>query len=258
MYKQVDDEFRAICIQKNGSFLKTCRSSGGGGAVLIAVAGMLLAVIAAFAVIGIVTLNNGDSLFSAGAAVFGAVAAALFILLIILGFIMKKNRKEQYIGYYQKTTGCSQKQLEEFDREVAEPSTCYLLRKDQTLKKLSKAQVSFFADGTFIITRNWIKLSSYDILRLMDLAAIFYEDKAYYRGEKWSYVLFTITCDGKVSHYGFQSKKEVEEYMPIIDLVKSRNPATVTSRIIEVQGQELDCLKQPHEIAQLYSHMVKN
>lgn len=258
MYKQVDDEFRAICIQQKGGFLKTCRSSGGGGAALIAMAGVLLAITAAFAVIGIVTLNNGDPIFSAGAAVFGAVAAALFILLMILGFIMKRNRNEKYMDYYQKKFGYSREQLEELDREAAEPSAYYQLLKEQTLKKLSKAQGSLFADTTLLITKNWLKLSGYGLLRLADLAAIFYEDKIYYKGEQRNHALFTITGDGKIDCFAFPSRKDAEESIQVIDLVKSRNPATVTSRIIEVQGQELDCLKQPHEIAQLYSHMAKN
>lgn len=98
-----------------------------------------------------------------------------------------------------------------------------------------------------------MKLNISDLLRLVDIAAIFYEKKAYYEGVQWDYVLFILTCDGTIKHFSYASKKEAAEAMLLIDLIKIRNPATITARVIQVQDQpELDCLKQPREAAQLY------
>lgn len=243
MFKPIDEKFRKCCFM-DGSLLKKCHSIGGLGAGLIAVGAMLIGIGALFAVMGVVGAQSTEDewILQMGFIVFGVMDVAA-ILFLAGGMALKKKRIAKYMEYFVKKSGYNREALESFERESQGPEAKYFLGTGK-LQSNSALECG-------VSTENWLKVGVF-ITRMKDIAAIFYDKKPYYKGNRLDASIFVIRTDGELYHKGCK-----EEYaQTIIEEVAAHNPAVITMRKIMVQGEPLDCLQQHEKVAALYSQVT--
>lgn len=235
--KQMDDKFRKKCISKEGSFLQKQRSIGGLGAGIIAAAGMLLFI--ALLLLAMCVASGEQQMITAGLVVLGGISLVC-VLFILLGMSMRKKRSANYMEYYTKRTGYSREELEAFDREVAQPDSVY-----GTADGKLRSNSALLCE---VVTKNWLIMSVKNPVRLVDVAAVFYEQEAYYAGSKWNHIMFVLLSHGELLH---QECKEAYA-MDLIGEIKKRNPGIIGARCFKADGALVDCIKEPKKAAQLY------
>ncbi len=247
MFKAVDEKFIKMCT-KDGSLLKKIRSIGGGGAALAAIGGMFIFInlIAIFAMVA--TQNHtGEKFLDAGMLMRLLSPIIIWLILIFLGMSMTNKRANKYISYFLKKSNYTEAQLQEFDKEVLEPSSSYYVINS---KKLVRNSVLF----SIVVTRNWLKAVGIPPIRLEDIAAMFFEERITYKNQRWDDSLFILLSSGELTRYTYvhaQSKAAIEQ-------VVNRNPYTINARHIQVGDQTYDCVNQPEEVAELYRNMISS
>lgn len=101
----------------NGSILKSIRIDKGAGKGLIAGAIVLLIFTLPITIFGMLVEFS----------IFELLLSAPGILLLVFGILLKRKREATWISYYQESTGYSEGELMQIDRELASPSVTLVL-----------------------------------------------------------------------------------------------------------------------------------
>lgn len=118
MIASSDHKFYQNKLKKcDGSILKAIRTDKGIGKGLVAGGIFLLIVALIFGVILVVSELTLAALYCS--AFFGIPA----LLMFVIGILMKHKRATSWVAYYQKTTGYSEEELKQIDRELTSAST---------------------------------------------------------------------------------------------------------------------------------------
>lgn len=112
--------YQKLMKKGKGSILKAIRIDKGAGNGLIA-GGIFFVIVALLFGVPLMLVNIKVALFSAAG--FGVPA----LLLFAIGIPLKHKREASWLSYYQETTGYSESELLQIDRELASPSVTFVL-----------------------------------------------------------------------------------------------------------------------------------
>lgn len=237
MAQKVDSKFLKVHTME-GSYLKHCRVRGGAGLALITI-GIMLAVITVFfaVLLGVAIAFPMEKII-----LILSVAAAFIVIFVIPGMILHKKRAASYLDHYSKKTGYTPEQLMEFDKEVSSP--------DSVLVNPYELPGKLASNCSGVITAHWCRFAiNYpEILRVADIAAIWFDPKPIIDRQQYSSALFFIDSKGKLS---WHASKEGPTKECIAEIAK-RNPKTITAKNFAYGDQEYNAQAMPEEVAALY------
>lgn len=227
-------------ITKDGSHLKYTRTIGGIGMGLIAV-GMCLFVISVLTGSFLIHFFGLKVLFfSMG---IGLVFCGIFM---IPGILLRKKKMNHYLNYYIKKSNYTEAQLQSFEQEFQNPAALFI----NPYSRLNNAAKMHCG----ILTEHWIKLPYMTpviysgIYRLVDIAAMWFEEKPYVNGNLLKPSMFVIDSVGRTIHYAMKKDCATE----LIKEMAKRNRNLITVRRFSVDNQEYDAFKEPKKVAELY------
>lgn len=223
---------------KDGSYLKRCRNKGGGGLALITIGAMLAAIDLFFGVL----LSIYIGLSSEQMLVLFCAAVAFVVIFIVPGVLLHKKRVASYLEYFSKKSGYTPEQLTEFDREVSSPGAILVSPYESTGKKAN--------NFNGVMTTHWCKFAanSNEIIRLVDIAAIWFDPKPYIDNHLYDPCLWLIDSQGHMTRL-FAKEAPAKD---IIAEIAKRNPKTITARKFAYGEQEYDAQNMPKQVAALY------
>ncbi|MDE6530204.1 MAG: hypothetical protein K2K96_05450 [Lachnospiraceae bacterium] len=217
-----------------GSILKSIRIDKGGGKGLIAGAIVLLVFTLPLTILGIIA--DATSLFS-------YILSAPGILLLVLGIILKRKRDSGWISYYQETTGFSEGELQQIDRELADPSVMLVI-----CKTPNAAIDNYIA---CFLTQHYMVMNGVDpyVRRLEDIIAVAFSDST----DIWSMKCLT-TQDKETTTVGLvtDTDKKAALCTEIMLELRSRNPKIICGQEIVCDGRNYILERDGAELLRLY------
>lgn len=223
-----------------GSHLKYCRNVGGLGLAILVIGVMMLAVIW---ILGLLSRSVMDPEANN---LLLTVGSAVTLLIIAGGWTLQKKRINRCIEYYAKRNQYSSEEIKMLDEELSGDEVV-LLPARTDLRDIR---------AYYIITPHWIKyplLTGY-ARRLVDIAAVWFDPKPFYKGAHATDHLFMVDSKGELSVF----------YMPesyaadIIRELTKRNKNLILSRYFQYQDENYDCQEQPEKVAELYRLHARN
>lgn len=218
----------------NGSILKSIRIDKGGGKGLIAGAIVLLIFTLPITVLGIIVDAT---------AIFSYIVSAPGILLLVLGIILKRKRDSSWMSYYQETTGFSEGELQQIDRELADPNITLVV-----CRTPNAAIDNYIA---CFLTQHYMVMNGIDpyVRRLEDIIAVAFSDSS----DIWSMTSLT-TQDKEAMSVGLvtDTDKKANLCTEIMMELRSRNSKIICGQEIICDGRNYILERDGAELLRLY------
>ncbi len=218
----------------NGSILKSIRIDKGGGKGLIAGAIVLLVFTLPITVLGIIVDAT---------AIFSYIVSAPGILLLVLGIVLKRKRDSSWMSYYQETTGFSEGELQQIDRELADPSVTLVI-----CRTPNAAIDNYIA---CFLTQHYMVMNGIDpyVRRLEDIIAVAFSDST----DIWSMTSLT-TQDKEAMSVGLvtDTSKKAALCTEIMLELRKRNPKIICGQEIVCDGRNYILERDGAELLRLY------
>lgn len=217
-----------------GSILKAIRVDKGGGKGLIAGAIVLLVFSLPITLLGIIADPT---------AVFSYIISVPGILLLIFGIRLKHKRESDWISYYKESTGYSEGELQQVDRELADPSV-----------RLVICQSPSTATNNYIacyLTQHYMVINGMDpyVRRLEDILAVAFSDST----DNWSMVSLTAQDKEAMPVALFtDANKKAALCSEIMLELRQRNPKIVCGQEIACNGKNYILERDGAELLRLY------
>lgn len=218
----------------NGSILKSIRIDKGGGKGLIAGAIVLLIFTLPVTVLGIIVDAT---------AIFSYIVSAPGILLLVLGIILKRKRDSGWMSYYQETTGFSEGNLQQIDRELADPSVTLVI-----CRTPNAAIDNYIA---CFLTQHYMVMNGIDpyVRRLEDIIAVAFSDST----DFWTMKCLTTQDKEAMSLDLFtDTHKKAALCTEIMLELRKRNPKIVCGQEIVCEGRKYILERDSAELLRLY------
>ncbi|MDE6712736.1 MAG: hypothetical protein K2K20_03290 [Lachnospiraceae bacterium] len=217
-----------------GSILKSIRIDKGGGKGLIAGAIVLLIFTLPITILGII---------ADATAIFSYILSAPGILLLVLGITLKRKRDSSWMSYYQETTGFSEGELQQIDRELADPNVTLVV-----CKTPNAAIDNYIA---CFLTQHYMVMNGIDpyVRRLEDIIAVAFSDST----DFWSMKCLT-TQDKEAMTVGLvtDTDKKAALCTEIMLELRSRNSKILCGQEIVCDGRNYILERDGAELLRLY------
>lgn len=218
----------------NGSILKSIRIDKGGGKGLIAGAIVLLIFTLPVTVLGIIVDAT---------AIFSYIVSAPGILLLVLGIVLKRKRDSGWMSYYQETTGFSEGNLQQIDRELADPTVTLVI-----CRTPNAAIDNYIA---CFLTQHYMVMNGIDpyVRRLEDIIAVAFSDST----DFWTMKCLTTQDKEAMSLDLFtDTHKKAALCTEIMLELRKRNPKIVCGQEIVCEGRKYILERDSVELLRLY------
>lgn len=217
-----------------GSILKAIRVDKGGGKGLIAGAIVLLIFSLPITLLGII---------ADPAAIFSYIISAPGILMLVFGIILKRKRESDWISYYKESTGYSEGELQQVDRELADPSVRLVIC--QSPNTAANNYIACF------LTQHYMVMNGMDpyVRRLEDILAAAFSDST----DNWSMTILT-TQDKKAMSVALftDTNKKAALCSEIMLELRQCNPKIVCGQEIACNGKNYILERDGAELLRLY------
>lgn len=217
-----------------GSILKSIRIDKGGGKGLIAGAIVLLVFTLPITILGMIADVT---------AIFSYIVSAPGILLLVLGIILKRKRNSSWMSYYQETTGFSEGELQQLDRELADPSVTLVV-----CKTPNAAIDNYIA---CFLTQHYMVMNGIDpyVRRLEDIIAVAFSDST----DIWAMTSLT-TQDKEARSVGLvtDTDKKAALCTEIMLELRSHNSKIICGQEIVCDGRNYILERDGAELLRLY------
>lgn len=218
----------------DGSILKAIRIDKGGGKGLIAGAIVLLVFTLPITLFGI----RADA-----TAIFPYIVLAPGMLLLVLGIVLKRKRDSGWMSYYQETTGFSEGELQQIDRELADPSVTLVICKSPN------AAIDDYA--ACFLTQHYMVMNGMEpyVRRLEDIIAVAFSDST----DFWSMKCLT-TQDKEIMSLDLftDTHKKAALCTEIMLELRTRNPKIICGQGIVCEGRNYILERDGAELLRLY------
>lgn len=245
MWGLIDDYLRSVLILDDETLLrKSKRKNEGGGLIFLGICLIIM---------GIAHQLFFEILYDSKAAwiAVSCVVILLGIICTVFGIRIFNQKGQSVAESWAERNGYTVEEIQEFNRECRMdsalvihsdyfnsypfPESVYQLKKENALE-------------TGFITEHWFKAPdtvTVEIMRLIDIAAIWYEPKEL--GGKYEGVYY-VKSNGKREY--FRSTSRFGNWL--VEEISKRNPMTITAGKFESGGVEYNAYKDAPGVARLY------
>ncbi|MCM1065192.1 MAG: hypothetical protein NC420_12160 [Eubacterium sp.] len=217
-------DYQALLKKGKGSILQALRADKGGGKGLIAG--------------GIVLLGAGLLLSLFGLFfVFGVPG----LILLVLGIVLKNKRDSSWISYYRETTGYSEGEIQQIDRELASPSVTLVVTPSASVNNC----VSCFFTEHYLVMNG---MEPY-VRRLEDFIAVAFSDST----DRW-YMASLTKQDKETRAVGLftDTDKKPTLCKEVMEELCRRNPDVLCGQAIVCEGRNYILERDGAQILRLY------
>ncbi|MCM1047174.1 MAG: hypothetical protein NC433_01955 [Clostridiales bacterium] len=217
-------DYQALLKKGNGSILKALRADKGGGKGLIAGGIILLAAAILLSLLGMFLI-------------FGIPG----LILLVVGIIQKNKRKSSWISYYRETTGYSEGEIQQIDRELASPSVTLIVMPSASVNNC----ISCFFTEHYMVMNG---MEPY-VRRLDDFIAVAFSDSTDY----WNMSSLTRQDkETKAVALFTDTDKKPALCSEIMQELSRRNPNVLCSQKIVCEGRNYILERDGAQILRLY------
>ncbi|MCM1540807.1 MAG: hypothetical protein NC121_06040 [Blautia sp.] len=217
-------DYQALLKKGNGSILKALRADKGGGKGLIAggivllAAGLLLSIFGLFFIFGIPGL-----------------------ILLVIGIVLKNKRDSSWISYYRETTGYSEGEIQQIDRELASSSVTLVVTPSASVNNC----VSCFFTEHYMVMNG---MEPY-VRRLEDFIAVAFSDST----DRW-YMASLTKQDKETRAVGLftDTDKKPTLCKEVMEELCRRNPDVLCGQAIVCEGRNYILERDGAQILRLY------
>lgn len=234
--------YQKMLKKGQGSILRSIRIDKGGGKGLIAGAIVILIFTLPLTLLGIV----------GGLGVIGSVLLSVpGLLMLVFGIVLKRKRENSWISYYQETTGYSEGELMQIDRELASPSVTLVLCR--TTGAATDNYITCFLTEHYMVMNG---VSPY-VRRLDEIIAVAFSDST----DIWCMVCLTLRDEETMSVGLFTDTWRKEALCKeIMQELCHRNPKILCGQEIVCDGKRYILERDGAELLRLHreGHTLDN